>query len=386
MVGVVVPAAGRGTRYGSARNKIWTEALGRPLIEWSVRAFDRHPSVAHIVVVGADDELDVLRTALSRFGKVRRVVGGGATRAQSVGNGLRALPDECDVALVHDAARPAVAPEVIDRVIEGVRLHGAALPGLRITDTVKEADAEGRVLRTAPREVLWTVQTPQGAHRADLLAAYDRLGDRVGLATDEAAILEAAGFEVHIVEGDVRNVKVTLPGDAARAEAALLGASGLVTRTGIGYDVHPFAAGRELWLGGVHIPHDCGLAGHSDADVLLHAVCDALLGAAGMGDIGRLFPDTDARHKDRPSIEFVEEVAARLADGGYRVVNLDVVVLAEAPRVGPYRDAMAERIGRALALPSSRVNIKATTSEGMGFVGRREGIACWATAALVGPP
>lgn len=385
MVGVVVPAAGRGARFGSSTNKIWTCALGRPLIEWAVGAFDRHPAVDHIVVAGARSELSDLHATLRQFTRVREIVEGGATRAESVANGLRALPADCEIVLVHDAARPAVSPALIDRVVEGVRRHGAALPGVRITDTVKEADPEGRVLRTVPRESLWTVQTPQGARRADLLAAYAQLGDQVGAATDEAAILEAAGFSVHIVEGDLENLKVTVPGDVARAEAALLAASGSVTRTGIGYDVHPFAPGRALWLGGVQIPHDCGLAGHSDADALLHAICDALLGAAGMGDIGALFPDTDRRHKDRPSIEFVQEVGARLGAAGYRIVNIDAVVLAEAPRVGPHRSAMAERIGEALDVPASCINIKATTSEGMGFVGRREGIACWATASIVGP-
>ncbi len=384
MVGVVVPAAGRGARYGSSRNKIWTEVLGRPLIEWSVGAFDGHPAVGCIVVAAGADEIDDVRAALAGFGKVTAVVPGGASRAESVGNGLRALPDECDVVLVHDAARPAVPGEVIDRVIDGVRQYGAALPGLPVTDTVKLAGAEGRIERTVPRDGLWTVQTPQGARREALVAAYAQAGDAIGSATDEATVLEMAGFPVHIVQGDERNVKVTLPGDAARAEAAMRDSS-LAVRTGIGYDVHPFADGRDLWLGGVRIDHDRGLAGHSDADVLLHAVCDALLGAAGMGDIGRLFPDTDARHKNRPSVEFVEEVAARLSSAGFRVVNVDVVVLAEAPRVGPHRDAMAACIGAALSISPERVNIKATTSEGMGFVGRREGIACWATASLVGP-
>jgi 2-C-methyl-D-erythritol 4-phosphate cytidylyltransferase/2-C-methyl-D-erythritol 2,4-cyclodiphosphate synthase len=400
-VGVVVPAAGRGSRFGSPENKVWSSVAGRTVLEWTLSTFQAHPEVDVIVVVGAAEEVERLQEATSSFGKVTAVVAGGASRQESVGNGLVALPAGCDVVLVHDAARPAVSRELISRVIEGAVENGAAVPGLRISDTVKRVSGEGLIAETVPREELRTVQTPQGARLADLRAAYEKLGPAVAQATDEAGVLEAAGFTVRMVEGDPANLKVTHPGDLERVAASLQRSNGVMeygstgetayhshtptlphSRTGFGYDVHAFAEGRPLWLGGVHIPHARGLAGHSDADVLLHAVCDALLGAAAMGDIGVLFPDTDAAHKDRPSIEFLQEVTRRLAAAGWQIVNVDVALLAEEPRIGPYRPQMTAVIADGLHIAPTHVNIKATTSEGLGFVGRREGIACWAVATL----
>lgn len=391
-VGVVVPAAGRGTRFGNAENKIWAKIGDRAILEWTLAAFQEHPQVAAIALAGAPDDLPRLRETASRFQKVCAVVEGGATRQESVGNGIRSLPEDCDIVLVHDAARPAVSQTLISRVIEETARFGSAIPGYPISDTIKRVDPQRWIVENVPREGLWAVQTPQGARTADLLLAYERLGSRVAQATDEAGVLQAAGFPVRMVEGEERNIKVTLPGDLQRAARILEGemrdpsAAPAETRTGLGYDVHPFQEGRALWLGGVQIPHARGLAGHSDADALLHAVCDALLGAAGMGDIGVLFPDTDARHKDRPSIEFLHEVRRRMAEAGWRVVHLDVSLLAEEPRIGPYRDRMREAISRALEISPERVNLKATTSEKMGFVGRREGIACWAVATITNTP
>lgn len=389
-MGAVVTAAGRGRRFGSPENKIWSEIGGRSLLDWTLSAFQSHPAIHEIAVVGTADELERVRATAARYGKVRHVVAGGDTRQDSVGRGLRALSAACEIVLVHDAVRPAISAELISRVVEAVAHGGAAVPGLPVSDTLKRVDKEGRVVETVPRNDLWSVQTPQGARLADLLAAYETLGERVGALTDEASVLEAAGYPVRIVEGDSKNLKVTLPGDLERAAQALgvPGASADAVarqetiRTGFGYDVHAFAEGRELWLGGVRIPHARGLAGHSDADVVLHAVCDALLGAAGMGDIGLLFPDTDARHRDRPSVEFVREVRARLRESGWQIVNVDATLLAEEPRIGPYRERMAALLAGELGIAPAQVNIKATTSERMGFVGRREGVACWAVATI----
>lgn len=382
-VGVVVPAAGRGARFGSPENKIWARLGGRSVLDWTLEGLSAHPDISDIVVVAGPDEVERVRAAVMAHPRVCAVVEGGATRAASVGNGLRELPARCGTVLVHDAARPCVREALISRVIEATVQWGAAVPGLPVSDTVKRADRENMVLETVSRTGLWTVQTPQGALTANLLTAYERLGDRVHEATDEAAVLEAAGFQVAVVAGDPSNRKITLPGDVEIAERDMgvrVGAQEV--RTGIGYDVHAFAEQRDLWLGGVRIPYDRGLAGHSDADVLLHAVCDALLGAAGMGDIGVLFPDTDRAHKDRASIEFVREVARLLSEAGWRVVNVDVALLAEAPRIGPYRAAMTERIACALGITTDRINIKATTSERMGFVGRGDGMACWASCSI----
>jgi 2-C-methyl-D-erythritol 4-phosphate cytidylyltransferase/2-C-methyl-D-erythritol 2,4-cyclodiphosphate synthase len=390
MAALVVPAAGRGSRFGSAENKIWAELAGRPVLAWALAPFQDHPEIKEIVIAGAEEELDRLRDAAAAFPKVSAVVRGGATRPESVGLGLAAMSGTCDIILVHDAARPCVTTETISRVIDASRACGAAVPGLPVSDTVKRAGNDGLILETVPRAGLWTVQTPQGARLERLKAAYDRLGPGVAQYTDEASVLEAAGFPVHVVEGDPDNLKVTLPGDLERARAVLgaragtgeSGGSGMTVRTGFGYDVHAFADGRPLWLGGMNIPHERGLAGHSDADVLLHAVCDALLGAASLGDIGVLFPDTDPRHKDRASMEFVHEVRRRLAEAGWRIENVDIALLAEEPRIGPYRPEMTAVLADGLGIAPTQVNLKATTSEKMGFVGRREGIACWAVATI----
>ncbi len=392
-VGVVVPAAGRGSRFGSAGNKIWLEIEGRPIIAWTLSVLQNHERIDSIIVVAAPDELDRLSALAREFSKVSAVVAGAGTRAESVGNGLAALPAQCDIVLVHDAARPIVSADLISRVVEAIMEHGAALPGLPVTDTLKRADGEGVISETVSRDGLWAVQTPQGARTADLLDAYVKLGDHILEATDEASILEPAGYAVHIVPGDEANIKVTCPGDQERVAQILAGHSEdrnalnryPVVRTGFGYDVHSFAeeeCGRLLWLGGVHIPHTRGLAGHSDADALLHAVCDALLGAAALGDIGVLFPDTDSAHKDRASIEFVREVRRRLEAERWNIVNVDVALLAEEPKIGPFRSEIVAVIADGLSIAPTQVNIKATTSEKMGFVGRREGIACWALATI----
>jgi len=284
--------------------------------------------------------------------------------------------------LVHDAARPLVSQALITRVVEAVQRHGSAVPGLPVSDTLKRVGPDGKVESTVSREGLWAVQTPQGAVRSLLATAYERLGPAVAACTDEAAVLEAAGFAVWVVPGEEANIKVTVPADLERAARELAPERRRAVRTGFGFDVHAFAEDRPLWLGGVLVPHSRGLAGHSDADVVLHALCDALLGAAALGDIGALFPDTDPAHKNRSSREFVREVRERLASAGWSVANVDVALAAEAPRVGPHRAQMAAAIAQDLGITTEQVSIKATTTERMGFVGRGEGIACWAVATL----
>lgn len=395
MTAVVVPAAGRGTRFGSSENKIWAKIFGRAVLDWTLSAFQSHPEIDAIVLAGSHEDLPRLLQASSGFTKVAAVVEGGASRQESVGNGIAALPPECDLVLVHDAVRPAVSREVITRIVAAAGEYGAAVPGLPITDTVKRVKS-GHVGSTLPREGLWTVQTPQGARLSILKDAYKQLGAEAAGLTDEASVLEAAGIPVRIVQGDESNIKITRPDDLERAEGILRAGkspeeasdpatqrpNGPTTRTGIGYDVHPFAEGRPLWLGGVRIPHPRGLAGHSDADALIHAICDALLGAAGMGDIGVLFPDTDAAHKDRASIGFLREIRDRLESERWGIGNIDVSVLAEEPRLAPHRSEMIAVIADALEIDRDQVNIKATTSEKMGFVGRGEGIACWAISTI----
>lgn len=383
-MGVVVPAAGRGIRFGSTRNKIWTEIAGKPVLEWTLSAFQEHPDVDTIIVCASAEDRPQIEETVRTFSKVTCVCSGGATRQASVHNGISHLPESCGIILVHDAARPAISADVISRVIEAIRERGAAVPGLPVHDTLKRADSTGTVQATVDRDGLWSVQTPQGARAADLKAAYQAAEESGTSATDEAGVLEASGYPVTIVEGDEDNIKVTRKSDVAQAEQILSRrGTTLLPRTGFGYDVHRFAEDRELWLGGVNIPHTRGLLGHSDADVMLHALCDALLGAVGLGDIGVLFPDTDMAHKDRRSVEFVQEVVLRLQQHGWRPYQVDITLLAEEPRIGKYRATMVGTIASILQVSTDDVNIKATTSEGMGFVGRREGMACWAVASVV---
>ncbi len=411
---------------------------GRTVLEWTLSAFDAHPAIASVVLVASRDEVERVRAVARTFSKVTAVVEGGETRATSVRNGLDALPPEIEIVLVHDAARPLITAAMIDRVLEVTARVGAAVPGLPLSDTVKRVDGSGLVHATIPRAMtfgsetsqggetvtgLTAVQTPQGARVALLRAAYERFDFAHDEPTDEASLIEAMGAPVAVVPGDPTNIKITRPEDLALAERLIQGigyrvsgveekppavlspleskASGETlqsfryptpdprppseVRTGFGYDVHAFAApeaGRKLFLGGVAIPHDRGLEGHSDADVLLHAVCDALLGAASLGDIGILFPNTDPAYKDISSLRLLAEVGRRLAEAGWGIVNVDATVLAEAPKLMPQREAILSAMADCLGLERSRLSVKATTSEKMGFVGRREGIACWAVATV----
>lgn len=431
---VVLPAAGQARRFGSGENKIWASLNGRPVLAWTLDAFQRHPGVDSITLVGGEADLPRLREASAAFPKVKSVVLGGTTRAESVKCGLDAIPEGSDLVLVHDAARPLVSAGVIDRVIEATARVGASVPGLPLSDTVKRTDASGIVRSTIPRNLtldgetlsgLTAVQTPQGARVSLLHRAYSQYDYSKGEPTDEASLIEALGEPVQIVAGDPTNLKITRPDDIALAEKlsytqstppisvsngdgeALAGkfassSSPAVKdngighngdeinmrefRTGFGYDVHAFAspeAGRKLFLGGVEIPHDRGLEGHSDADVLLHAVCDALLGAASLGDIGILFPNTDMTYKGISSLKLLEIVSQRLAEAGWQVVNIDATVVAEAPKLMPHRLAIQESMARCLEIESERISVKATTAEKMGFIGRREGMEASAIATIV---
>ena len=383
----LILAAGRGERFGRAGGKLWSLVGGVPVWRWAVRAFHEHPEVDHIVLVGREPELPRLREQTEPLDKVVAVVRGGRERWESVQRGLEVFPVQDRWVLVHDAARAAVSSELISRVLHATRQTGAAIPALRVPDTVKWVNAAGVVQQTLPRTRrgngeewrLMAVQTPQGFAVDILREAYERYDFSEGAPTDDAMLVERF-YPVNVVPGDPRNIKLTYPEDLARLEAILL--EGGETRTGFGYDVHPFAEGRRLMLGGIHIPAPRGLAGHSDADVVLHAITDALLGAAGMDDIGTHFPDTDAAYRDADSAELLRLAWAQVRERGWVLVNVDVTVLAETPRLRPHVPAMRERIASVLQVDVDRVNIKATTSERMGFIGREEGIACYAIATL----
>jgi len=382
----LIPAAGKGERFGSASGKLWARVGGEPVICWTLRAFQSHPQVDHVVLVGQQNDLTRLQALRCDFPKIVAVVQGGRERWESVRLGLEAVPDGDEWVLVHDAARAAVSAELISRVLEATRKTGAAIPALRVADTVKWVGAGDVVRDTLPREQLrggerWrlvAVQTPQGFAKQLLLHAFERYDFGKGFPTDDASIVEEL-HPVTVVPGDPQNIKLTYPEDLAQLEAILVGGD---WRTGFGYDVHPFAEGRRLMLGGIEIPAPRGLAGHSDADVVLHAITDALLGAAGLDDIGTLFPNTDPVYRDADSADLLGRAWAFVRERGWVVANVDVTVLAETPRLRPYVPAMRERIAVILQTDPERVNIKATTNERLGFIGREEGIACYAVATL----
>lgn len=349
----VILAAGSGTRFG--RDKMLVDLRGKPLWRWSFDAFRRHPQIDSVGIVCSADNYSAIH---AESDGAEFVVIGGAVRQESSATAAERAPADADVVLIHDAARPLVSQAVISSVIDGVLRAGAAAPGLPVTDTVKEV--RPRSVRTLDRRNLVTVQTPQGATRDLLLRAHREAKE---VYTDELGLVESIGVRPEIVSGDRRNIKVTTADDIERIEA-LLGPP--ETRSGIGYDVHRFSTDpeRPLMLGGERFEGP-GLDGHSDADVLIHAVVDALLGAAGLGDIGRHFPDTEPRWKGEPSLTFLTTAKEKLTTNGWTVRNVDVTVIAETPRVMPHGEAVRANLARALGLETGRINIKATTNETM---------------------
>ncbi|MEO3431726.1 bifunctional 2-C-methyl-D-erythritol 4-phosphate cytidylyltransferase/2-C-methyl-D-erythritol 2,4-cyclodiphosphate synthase [Inquilinus sp. CAU 1745] len=380
-VAALIVAAGRGERFGGAIPKQYRDLSGAPMIRRTAQAFLRHPSVDRVLAVIDADHEEHYRASLGDL-PLPSPVPGGATRQESVRRGLEALEAAApDLVLVHDAARPLVDAGTIDRVIEALAVHPAVIPGVPVVDTLKRAGADGTVGATVDRTGLWRAQTPQGFRFGPLLAAH-RLVEGQSL-TDDSAVAEAAGLPIGIVEGNEDNMKITSAGDMARAERILGGTPDI--RVGNGFDVHRLVPDRPLILCGVTIPHALGLAGHSDADVGLHALTDALLGALGEGDIGLHFPPSDPRWKDADSALFLRHVAAMVAERGGRIGHVDVTLICETPKIGPHRAAMVARIAELTGLESGRVSVKATTTERLGFTGRGEGIAAQATATVILP-
>lgn len=382
--GAVLVAAGRSERMAGL-DKVLTPVAGRPVLLHSLLAFQASDRIDEIVIV-TREELEARVNALALAAgctKVRFVVRGGATRAESSRHGVGALSRETEIVLVHDAARPLVTPGLIARVADAAARTGAALPGVAPVATIKR-ESDGRAVETLDRARLREAQTPQGFRRGVLSRAFAAaLRDRFD-GTDEASLVERTGVPVALVEGDRRNVKITVPEDLAVVEALAGGtAPPQQTRVGFGFDVHALVEGRPLVLGGVEIEHPRGLLGHSDADVLAHAVCDALLGGAALGDLGVHFPDTDPAWKDAKGAVLLARTVEILRDSGYVPVNVDATVAAQAPRLAPHRDRMVACIATSLKLPESRVSVKFTTTERLGFEGREEGISATAVA-LVG--
>jgi 2-C-methyl-D-erythritol 4-phosphate cytidylyltransferase/2-C-methyl-D-erythritol 2,4-cyclodiphosphate synthase len=381
----LIVAAGRGTRAAGQVPKQYAPLAAEPVLAHTLRAFLDHPAVTLALVAIAEADRTLYEQAVApAHPKLAAPALGGETRQRSVLNGLRALLPHAPVhVLIHDAARPFVARGVIDRVLAGLERAPGAIAAVPLADTLKRADAGGLIAATLPRAGLWRAQTPQGFRFADILRAHEAAAaaGRADL-TDDAAVAEWAGIPVQLVDGSEANVKLTTAEDLAMAACALAPAFGEV-RTGQGFDVHRFAEGDHVWLCGVRIAHNHALEGHSDADVALHALTDALLGAIGDGDIGQHFPDSDPRWRGAASHLFLADAARRVRARGGAVTNVDVTILCEAPRIGPHREAMRARVAEVLGIEVSRVAVKATTTEGLGFTGRREGIAALATATVV---
>ena len=381
----VVLAGGAGRRMGGEEPKQFMRVAGRPVLACVLAAFEACDAVDGTVIVGPEDRLDTCASLSRQMGcrKVKDVVAGGKERQDSVLCGVNRVPSEVDVIAVHDGARPLVQPDDITRVVRAADAFGAAVLGTPVSDTVKRA-AGDQVEETLDRSNLWSVQTPQAFRASVLREAQAQALEDGFIGTDDTVLVERIGHPVAIVEGARDNIKVTVPEDLARVEDILNRRRRTTTtsRIGMGYDVHQLVEGRPLILGGVEIPFERGLLGHSDADVLTHVVIDALLGASGEGDIGRLFPDTDPAYKDISSLDLLDRTAAVLKERGASVVNVDATVMAQRPRFADHISRMESNIARVLGVVSSAVSVKATTTEQLGFVGREEGIAAQAVAMV----
>ena len=368
----ILLCGGSGVRMGVKENKTLLKVGGVPAVVRSFRAFERD-TAGVVLVVRAGDESVFLKT-LNAYGcQPFALVPGGEDRQASALCGLKALPKDAQIALIHDGARPFVTPDIVKRVIDSAVRFGSGVAAVPARDTIKRADREGNVLETLDRSALWQMQTPQGFWVKDLLKAHEAAPGRY---TDDAALMEAAGYPVKLVLGGYENLKLTSPEDLR------MGNSMLQPRIGTGFDAPRLVENRPLWLGGVNIPYEKGLLGHSDADAALHALSDALLGAAAMGDIGKLFPDSDPAYKGISSAVLLEEVGKRLYGAGYSIGNVDVTIVCQAPKLAPYIPSMREKIAQALNIDVDQVSVKATTTERMGYEGRGEGISAQAVAMV----
>ncbi|HEX2582250.1 MAG TPA: bifunctional 2-C-methyl-D-erythritol 4-phosphate cytidylyltransferase/2-C-methyl-D-erythritol 2,4-cyclodiphosphate synthase [Dongiaceae bacterium] len=376
----LIVAAGRGSRLGGTLPKQYLSLQGKAILAHTLEAFSALTEIGEIRVVidpSLAQEYLACATGISKLGPW---IPGGARRQDSVRLGLEALVgDRPDLVLIHDAARPFVTPALIRNVIAALEECEGALPSLPVFDSVKRG-AAGRVLRHVDRQGLFRAQTPQGFRFDKILAAHRHAAGGVEM-TDDAAVAEAFGLSVALVAGSERNFKITTSDDWERATAM----TGREYRSGNGYDVHRLVEGDHLWLCGVRLPHDRTLEGHSDADVALHALTDALLGAIGAGDIGLHFPPSDVRWKGAPSWRFLAHAAALIGERGGAIVHVDVTLICERPKIGPHRAAMKHRLAEILGLAEDRISVKATTTERLGFTGREEGIAAQATATVALP-
>lgn len=377
----VLLAAGRGSRSGLEINKVFFRWQGRSVLSRCLDALERAQIYDGVVLVLSQQDESAYRELIAAEGEsalVKKRVFGGATRRESGFNGLKAVPGDCEIVSVHDAARPFVSPELIRATINAARMHGSGIISTPVVDTIKQMDPKTGVVTTPDRSTLWAVQTPQSFNYAKLMEAHMRAQEENYSATDDAMVYEHAFGTVSLCEAEDarKNIKLTTPQDFERLNAAP------AMRVGSGYDVHRLKEGRRLILCGVDVPADLGLDGHSDADVAVHALMDAILGALAEGDIGRHFPDSDPQYKGISSMLLLEHVMGIARKRGYSVMNADITIVAQRPKLAPYIPQMRENIARALNLPVDCANVKATTTERLGFEGEGKGISAQAAVLL----
>lgn len=365
----IIVAAGRGKRLGSSLPKQFLKVRGRTILEMSVGAFEQNKYVDEIFVAANADYCELTEKLCRGFSKLKKIVAGGAERQDSVRAALDCLRGENGIVLVHDAARPFVSEAVINAVIEGTADFGAAIPTVPAKDTIRQVDGTGS--RTLQRETLACVQTPQGFRISLIKHAFEKAQAEGFLGTDDASLVERMGINISMVQGEDGNRKITTREDLETE-----------MRIGTGYDVHRLVEGRPLVLCGEQIPYEKGLLGHSDADVALHALMDAMLGAAGLGDIGKLFPDTDERYRGISSMKLLQKTAELLREAGYFLGNADITIIAQRPKIAGYIPKMRANIAEIMNCDENKINIKGTTTEKLGFVGREEGIASEAVCIL----
>ena len=375
----IVLAGGSGSRMGAGCNKVLLELQGEPVITRAVKAFES--LVEGVVLVSRLEDITAMQAAMKSIQMPVTIVSGGNSRQASVWNGLCALPADCTHVLIHDGARCLVDQETIRRCISSVEAHGSGVAAIPAIDTIKEVDRDEIVISTPVRAHLRSVQTPQGFTVELIRRAHEAALEQGYVGTDDASLVEHIGIPVRLTVGDRRNIKLTTPEDIKMAES-FLPRNFPALRVGQGYDVHRLVEGRDLILCGVNIPHTLGLLGHSDADVALHALMDAMLGAMALGDIGKHFPDTDERYRGISSIKLLEHVVSLLNEHHARVTNCDVTIVAQKPKLLPYILQMRMNVAGVLNLPLDRVNVKATTTEHLAFEGREEGISAQAVCMI----
>lgn len=382
-ISCIVLAAGAGRRMAYKENKIFIP-LGRySIIQRTLQNVAKLEGLKEIILVVADGEQDYMAEHIKvlELTVPIQIVLGGAERQDSVACGLKAFDESTDIVLVHDGARPLASTEMFSAVAEAANIYGAATVGVPATDTIKRVDAEHAVIETLKRSELYQIQTPQGFQKELFTEAHEKAHDSNYLGTDDVSLVEYLGKPVHIVEGDYCNIKVTTPNDIAVAKR-YLGIEDKRMRVGFGYDIHQLKAGRPCILGGVRIESELGPDGHSDADVLIHALMDAMLGAAGLRDIGYYFPPEDDQYKGISSMLLLEKVNSLLKERGLQAYNIDIMVISETPKLKPHIDTMKANLQSVLEIPLDRISIKATTNEMLGAIGRREGIAAQAVVSV----